>query len=110
MAGLFQFSNPFTENPNFNVPESNFIENGISKGIEKGIGNVGDKILHSAQIKTESFAQNIPQLASVGLMAYLIYLGYRTFLKKDLPDFSNVYTSIMVYTIFRLFWKVVLHI
>ena len=107
---LGRFVNPFVRNPDFDKPESNFIEQGISNGIERAFGNIGNKILHSGQLKLESFAENLPQIASVSLMAYLIYLGYRAFLKRDIPDFTNVYTSIMVYTIFRLFWKVVLHI
>jgi len=107
---LFQFPNPFKRNPNFDTPENNFIEDGISSGIENAFGNIGDKILHAGQLKMEGFVQNLPQIASVSLMVYLVYLGYKSFIKHDAPDFTCVYTSIMVYTIFRLFWKVILHI
>lgn len=110
---LGEWADPFIRDPNFNTPqarEDNFIERGISNGIEKGFGAIGDKIAFSLKTKAESMAQNIPELASIALMTYLIYLGYRSFIKHDIPDFANVYTAIMVYTIFRLFWKVVLHI
>ncbi len=111
MAGIFgELVNPFVRNPEFDKPEDNFIERGISNGIERAFDNMGDKILHAGQLKLESFAKNLPELASVALISYLVYLGYKAFIKKDIPDFTNVYTSIMLYTIFRLFWKVVLHI
>ena len=74
---------------------------GIGKGMQK---------LLKRKIKSQNMALHLPDLAGVILMTYLIYIGYRSFLKREVPDFSNVYTSIMIYTIFRLFWKVILHI
>jgi len=109
MAGFLK--DLFIPDPNFDtIPESNFIERGISNGIERGFGKVGDNIINAGKIKSQNMVLHLPDLAGVILMVYLIYLGYRAFLKREIPDFSNVYTSIMIYTIFRLFWKVILHI
>ena len=112
---LFQLPNPFVPNPNFNTPEDNFIERGISNGIERGIGKVGDNIMSRGQVKLDSFAHNIPEIATLVMICYLIYLGYKSFIihgrgKNYEFDFSQLYTIFMIYIIFKLFWKVVLHI
>jgi len=111
---LGEWADPFLSDPNFNKQtekdSNNFIERGISQGIENGFDSIWNKIIHKGELKLDNFAVNLPQVASVTLIAYLVYLGYRSFIKRDIPDFANVYTSIMVYTIFRLFWKVILHI
>ena len=112
---LFQLPNPFVPNPNFNTPEDNFIERGISNGIERGIGKVGDNIMNRGQVKLDSFAHNIPEIATLAMICYLIYLGYKSFIingrgKNYEFDFSQLYTIFMIYIIFKLFWKVVLHI
>lgn len=110
---LFQFQNPFTPNPNFNVPQDNFIQNGIEKGIENGFGKIGDKILNAGTVKLNNFAHNIPELASLGLIIYLSYLGYKTFLRNGVnleEIFEKIYPSIMIYIVFKLFWKVILKI
>ena len=96
---LFQLPNPFVPNPNFSTPQDNFIQKGISDGIEKGIGKVGDNILHAGQVKTESFAHNLPELATLALIMYFMYLGYMTFIRngrKQEMDFSKLYTVVMV--------------
>lgn len=106
-------TNPFSHNPNFDTPESNWIESSISSGIEKGLGAIGDKIIHAGQVKAQSFAENLPQLASLALISYLCYLGYKTFLKNGANTeeiFSKIYPAIMVYIVFKLFWRIVLKI
>ena len=111
---LFQFPNPFVRNPNFDTPESsNFIEKGISNGIENGFENLGNRILHAGQIKCQSLAESLPELASIALISYLIYLGYKSFFKNgtDIEAvFSKVYPAFMAYIVFKLFWRVVLKI
>lgn len=108
---LFQIQNPFNTNPNFSTPEDNFIERGISNGIEKGVGKVGDKILNAGSVKAENFAHNLPEIASLALISYLIYLGYKSFVKKDAQiELEKIYPAFMIYIIFKLFWKVVLKI
>lgn len=112
---LIQFPNPFVRNPNFDTPENNFIERSISNGIEKGIGSLGDKIIYSGQIKARSFAENLPELATLAMISYLIYLGYLSFIKSGKgvnveEVFSKIYPAFMVYIVFKLFWKVVLKI
>jgi len=108
---LFEIVNPFQYNPAFDQSQSNFIQEGISKGIEKGLGNVGDKILHAGEIKLKSFAQNLPELATLILISYFIYLGYKSFIKRDIEiDLAKIYPITMIYIIFRLVWKVILHI
>jgi|GEM_PF-6746501 len=117
MAGFFSdiTVNPFIPNPAFAKPEeANFIEKGISNGIEKGLGNVGDKVLQAGKVKTESMMHNLPEIATLALVMYLIYLGYMSFIRKDGRkreiDFSRMYVVFMVYIVFKLFWKVVLKI
>jgi len=112
MAGFFgDIVNPFIANPSLNTPEqSNFIERGISNGIEKGFGAVGDKIIHAGQLKAQSFAENLPQLLGMGLICFYCYVGYKTMFSPAKNDLSKVFPVTMVYIIFRLFWKVVLHI
>ena len=116
---LGEWAKPFLSDPNFNTPQaqegSNFIERGISSGIEKGLGSVGDKIINAGKIKTQSFAENLPELASIALISYLIYLGYLSFIKNgkgvDVEEiFSKIYPSLMIYIVFKLFWKVILKI
>lgn len=108
---LFEIANPFQYNPTLDQSQNNFIQEGISKGIEKGLGNVGDKILNAGQVKAQSFAQNLPELATLALISYFIYLGYKSFIKRDVElDLSKIYPITMIYIIFRLIWKVILHI
>jgi hypothetical protein len=81
--------------------------------IESGLGKIGDKIIHFGQIKTQSFAENLPELASIALISYLIYIGYKSFLTRgiDLENiFAKTYPAFMIYIIFKLFWRVVLKI
>lgn len=116
MAGILgDFVNPFVRNPAFDTPENNFIERGISQGIENGLGRVGENIMEAGKVKTQSFAENLPELATLALISYIIYLGYMSFIKGgksvDVEAlFSKLYPTFMVYIIFKLFWKVVLHI
>jgi len=111
MAGILEgFINPFVPNPAFNEPENNFIERGISSGIEKGLGKVGDSILHAGQLKLQGFAENLPELAGIALVCFYVYIGYKTFFKYDNNDLAKIFPITMLYVIFRLFWKVVLHI
>ena len=107
---LFDFSNPFVPNPAFNQPQDNFIQKGIENGIEKGFSNIGDKILHAGQIKAQSFAQSLPEFATIALVCFYVYLGYKTFIKREPQGLDKLFPVTMIYTIFRLFWKVVLHI
>lgn len=107
---LFKIVNPFEHNPDLDLPEDNFIENSISSGIEKGLGNMGDKIIHAGQLKLEGILQNLPELATIALVCYFIYIGYTTMLKKEIPDLSKIFPITMIYVIFRLIWKVILHI
>lgn len=108
---LFDIPNPFVYNPAFDQPENNFIEKGISNGIEKGLGNVGDKIIHAGEVKLESAMVNLPELASLALICYLIYLGYKMFIVHDTKlDISKIYPIVMVYIIFKLVWRVIFHI
>ena len=106
----------FIPNPNFNsTPEENFIERAISNGIEKGIGKVGDNLLHAGQVKTRSFAENLPELVTLALISYLIYLGYMSFIKNGNSVevealFKKIYPAFMLYIIFKLFFRVVLKI
>jgi len=106
----------FIPNPNFNsMPEENFIERGISSGIEKGMGKVGENLLHAGQVKTRSFAENLPELASLAMISYLIYLGYMSFIKNGKTVevealFQKIYPAFMIYIIFKLFFRVVLKI
>jgi len=108
---LFEITNPFQYNPAFNQPQNNFIEESISKGIEKGFGSIGDKILHAGELKLKGIAQNIPELATLALISYFIYLGYKSFIKQDIElDLTKIYPITMIYIIFRLVWKVFFHI
>jgi hypothetical protein len=101
--------NPFTDPP-LEQPPNNFIERGITEGIEKGMGKIGDKILNAGVVKLDSFAHNLPDLVTMGLVSYYVYLGYKTFLTRKPTDLSKVFPITMVYIIFRIFWKVVLKI
>jgi hypothetical protein len=107
---LFKVVNPFKHNPDLDSPEDNFVENAISSGIEKGIGNIGDKIVHFGQLKLEGILQNLSELATIALVCYYVYLGYKSMLKRDMLDLSRIFPVTMIYIIFRLVWKVVLHI
>lgn len=111
---LFELVNPFVPNPALNQPQDNFIqkgiENGISSGIEKGMRKVSDNLFHVGQIKAQSFAENLPELATLALISYFIYLGYKVFIKHDSIELSKVYPITMIYIIFKLVWKVILHI
>ncbi|HEY8804748.1 MAG TPA: hypothetical protein VIM42_06505 [Clostridium sp.] len=105
--------NPFVPNPALSQPEqANFIEKGISKGIENGLGSLGDRFIQASQVKAESFAKNIPEIVTVALISYLIYIGYKSFIKRGSldADFAKIYTAFMAFIIFKLFWKVVLKI
>ena len=105
--------NPFVHNPALDVPQDNFIQKGISDGIERGMGKVGDNLIHAGQVKTESFAHNLPEIATLALIMYLIYLGYMSFIKsgqKQEMNFSKIYPVFMVYIVFKLVWKVILKI
>lgn len=108
---LFEIRNPFEYNPALDQPQNNFIQEGITKGIENGLGSVGDRILHAGELKLQGIAQNLPELATLGLISYFIYLGYKSFIKRDIDtDLSKIYPITMVYIIFRLIWRVILHI
>ena len=114
MAGILgEFVNPFVRNPSFDTPENNFIERGISQGIENGLGAVGKNVMDAGKVKTQSFAENLPELATLALISYIIYLGYLSFVKRnvDFEDvFSKIYPAFMIFIIFKLFWRVVLKI
>ena len=112
MAGILgDFVNPFVPNPAFNTPESsNSIERGISSGIEKSIGKIGDNLPHAGQLKAESFAQNLPQLAGLALVCFYVYIGYKVFFTQSTKGLEKLFPVTMIYIIFKLFWKIVLHI
>jgi len=108
---LVGFANPFVPNPDFAQPEqANFIERGISTGIEKGFGAIGDKILHAGQLKAQSLAENLPQLVGMALVCYYCYVGYKTLFKPQENDLSKIFPVTMAYIIFRMFFKLVLSI
>lgn len=107
----------FFYDPNFKTTEetSSFIERGISSGVEKGLGKVGQNIMDAGKIKTQNFAENLPELATLAMISYLIYIGYLSFIKSgkgvDVEEvFSKIYPAFMVYIVFKLFFKVVLKI
>jgi hypothetical protein len=110
LDSLLGLQNPFTQNPDFSKPENNFIERSISNGIDRGIGNIFDRLLHLGQLKTQSFAENLPQIIGIAYVSYLVYLGYKTFFKYDAKYLDKIFPTTIVYIIFKLFWKVVLHI
>ncbi len=107
---LVNLVNPFVRNPSFDQPENNFIEQGISNGIERGLGKIGENILHAGQLKLESFAQNLPQLLGIALVSYYVYIGYKIFFKQNTKDLEYIFPVTIAYIIFKLFWKVVLGI
>jgi hypothetical protein len=111
MAGaLGDFVNPFIPNPNLANPSDNFIERGISSGIEKGMGKFGENLLHAGQLKAQSFAENLPQLAGLALVCFYVYIGYKVFFTQSTKGLEKIFPITMLYIIFKLFWKIVLHI
>lgn len=103
--------NPFVRNPAFDTPEgSNFIERGISSGIEKGFGAVGDHFLHLGEIKARNMAQNLPELAGIALVSYYVYIGYKVFFKQNLDETRYIFPVTIIYVVFKLFFRVVLGI
>jgi len=107
---LVSLVNPFVPNTSFSEPESNFIERGISSGIEKGFGAIGDRLVHAGQLKAQNLAQNLPELAGLALVCYYCYVGYKTLFKPQENDLSKIFPVTMVYIIFRMFFKLVLGI
>lgn len=101
---LFPLVNPFVPNPELQKPENNFIENAISNGIEKGVGNVGDKIIHAGQTRLEGFMQNLPAIMAIGVTCYIVYIGFKTLWTGKLNDIIKIMPVIMFYIMFKLVW------
>jgi len=108
---LGEFVNPFVPNPAFNQPEApNFIERGISNGIESAFGKIGENILHAGEAKAMSMAQNLPELAGIALVSYYVYIGYKVFFKQNLDEMQYIFPVTIVYIVFKMFFKLVLGI
>lgn len=102
---LFPIVNPFVPNPDLQLPENNFIESAISNGIEKGIGNVGDKIIHAGQVKLQGFMQNIPDIIQIGVVCLIVYIAFKTLFTGKTENLAKVCPILMMYTIFKLVWN-----
>lgn len=108
---LGDFVNPFVPNPAFERPEApNFIEKGISNGIEKAFGKIGESMLHAGELKARSLAQNLPELAGIALVSYYVYIGYKVFFKQNLDEMQYIFPVTIVYIVFKMFFKIVLGI
>lgn len=88
-------------------PKKSFIEEAISKGIERGFDAIGNKITSVLY----ELAKGLPEIVDLMMICYIIYLGYICFLKRDIStNFTKLYPIIMMYIIFKLVWKVILNI
>lgn len=102
---MFPLVNPFVPNPELQQPENNFIEGAISNGIEKGIGNVGEKVIHAGQMKLEGFMQNVPSIIEIGVICFLIYIAWKTLFTGNTKDLSKAVPCLFIYTLFKLVWN-----
>ena len=53
---------------------------------------------------------NVLDLCGIIVLAIIISTGLKMFIVKKEKDIPTIYYTIVIYTIIRLFWKVVLHV